>query len=155
MSRREELAAGLAAVHSRIARACDAAGRDPDGVTLVVVTKYFPASDVRLLADLGVADVGENRHQEAEAKFEECRLTPSTSHRVPESAVTRTHEPTSPPCVPPLKVIIRSSDPSGSSKTTALEESVSTANTPPIKRSPAAAVMVVLPPAADVTKTKV
>ena len=44
----------------------------PDEVTLVVVTKFFPASDVRLLADLGVTDVGENRHQEAEAKAAEC-----------------------------------------------------------------------------------
>lgn len=70
--RRQELAAGLAAVRERIAAACDEAGRDPDEITLVVVTKFFPASDVRLLADLGVTDVGENRHQEAEAKAEEC-----------------------------------------------------------------------------------
>ena len=53
-------------------RACAGAGRDADEVTLVVVTKFFPASDVRLLADLGVTDVGENRHQEAEAKAAEC-----------------------------------------------------------------------------------
>ncbi|WP_435741532.1 YggS family pyridoxal phosphate-dependent enzyme [Nocardioides sp. SYSU DS0663] len=70
--RRQELAAGLAAVRGRIAAACDEAGRQPDEVTLVVVTKFFPASDVRLLADLGVTDVGENRHQEAEAKAAEC-----------------------------------------------------------------------------------
>ena len=37
-----------------------------------MVTKFFPVSDVRLLADLGVTDVGENRHQEAEAKAAEC-----------------------------------------------------------------------------------
>ena len=37
-----------------------------------MVTKFFPASDVRLLADLGVTDVGENRHQEAEEKAAEC-----------------------------------------------------------------------------------
>ena len=37
-----------------------------------MVTKFFPASDVRLLADLGVTDVGENRHQEAEDKAAEC-----------------------------------------------------------------------------------
>ncbi|NHC23058.1 YggS family pyridoxal phosphate-dependent enzyme [Nocardioides sp. IC4_145] len=66
------MAAGLAAVRERIAAACDEAGRAPDEITLVVVTKFFPASDVRLLADLGVTDVGENRHQEAEAKAEEC-----------------------------------------------------------------------------------
>jgi pyridoxal phosphate enzyme (YggS family) len=70
--RRREIAAGLAAVHERIAGACREAGRDAGEVTLVVVTKFFPASDVRLLADLGVTDVGENRHQEAEAKAAEC-----------------------------------------------------------------------------------
>ena len=53
-------------------RACDEAGRADDDVALVVVTKFFPASDVRLLAELGVTDVGENRHQEAEAKAAEC-----------------------------------------------------------------------------------
>ncbi len=37
-----------------------------------MVTKFFPASDVRLLADLGVRDVGENRHQEAVDKAAEC-----------------------------------------------------------------------------------
>ncbi len=72
MSRREELATGLAAVRDRIARATAAAGRAPEEVSLVVVTKYFPASDVRLLAELGVVDVGENRHQEAEAKAADC-----------------------------------------------------------------------------------
>ncbi|GAA4108232.1 YggS family pyridoxal phosphate-dependent enzyme [Nocardioides fonticola] len=72
MSRAEELAANLAAVQARIATAATAAGRDPAEVGLVVVTKYFPASDVRLLAGLGVAEVGENRHQEAEAKAAEC-----------------------------------------------------------------------------------
>lgn len=71
-ARGEELAANLATVRGRIARACSAADRDPAGVELVVVTKFFPPSDVRILADLGVTDVGENRHQEAEAKAEEC-----------------------------------------------------------------------------------
>ena len=69
--RRDELATNLEAVRRRIAAACDDAGR-PDDVRLVVVTKFFPASDVRILADLGVTDVGENRHQEAEAKAAEC-----------------------------------------------------------------------------------
>jgi pyridoxal phosphate enzyme (YggS family) len=71
-ARRQEVAAGLAAVRERIATACAGAGRDPDDVCLIVVTKFFPASDVRLLADLGVTDVGENRHQEAEGKVAEC-----------------------------------------------------------------------------------
>ena len=70
--RRDQIAAGLVSVHERIAAACGDAGRDPGEVTLVVVTKFFPVSDVRLLAELGVSDVGENRHQEAEAKAAEC-----------------------------------------------------------------------------------
>lgn len=72
MSRREELAAGLEQTRTRIAAAVAGAGREPGSVDLVVVTKFFPASDVGLLADLGVTDVGENRHQEAEAKAAEC-----------------------------------------------------------------------------------
>ncbi len=70
--RRAEIEAGLAAVNERIEAACEAAGRSRDEITLVVVTKFFPASDVRLLADLGIRDVGENRHQEAVEKAAEC-----------------------------------------------------------------------------------
>jgi len=70
--RRAELATRLAAVRSRVSEACRRAGRPDDGVTLVVVTKTHPASDVGLLASLGVRDVGENRDQEAAAKHEEC-----------------------------------------------------------------------------------
>jgi pyridoxal phosphate enzyme (YggS family) len=70
--RRDQVAANLETVRGRIAAACSEAGRDPAEVRLVVVTKFFPASDVRLLAGLGVTDVGENRHQEAEAKAAEC-----------------------------------------------------------------------------------
>jgi pyridoxal phosphate enzyme (YggS family) len=80
MSRREEIANGLARVQERIARVCVDVDRDPDGVRLVVVTKTFPASDVRHLADLGVTDVGENRHQEAEAKAAECADLELTWH---------------------------------------------------------------------------
>ncbi len=71
-ARTDVLAANLDVVRRRIAAACAEAGRPEDDVSLVVVTKFFPASDVRLLADLGVTDVGENRHQEAEEKAAEC-----------------------------------------------------------------------------------
>ena len=47
--RREELRAGLDAVRGRIDAACAAAGRDPAEVTLVVVTKFFPRTDVDVL----------------------------------------------------------------------------------------------------------
>ena len=71
MTRLDELRSNLDVVRRRIADATESAGRT-DEVGLVVVTKFFPASDVRLLADLGVTDVGENRHQEAAAKAAEC-----------------------------------------------------------------------------------
>jgi pyridoxal phosphate enzyme (YggS family) len=70
--RRAEVAANLDRVRERIAAACERAGRLEDQVTLTVVTKFFPASDVRLLAELGIRHVGENRHQEAEAKAVAC-----------------------------------------------------------------------------------
>ncbi len=70
--RRTEIAANLETVRGRIAAACAGAGRSADEVTLVVVTKFFPAADVRILADLGVRTVGENRFQEASAKAAEC-----------------------------------------------------------------------------------
>ncbi len=66
--RTAEIAANLAAVRARIAAGCAAAGRDPATVTLVAVTKTFPVQDVRRLLALGVADIGENRDQEARVK---------------------------------------------------------------------------------------
>ncbi|QMU75916.1 YggS family pyridoxal phosphate-dependent enzyme [Streptacidiphilus sp. PB12-B1b] len=71
-ARREQLRANLASVEQRIAAACAAAGRSRDEVTLVVVTKTYPASDVKLLSGLGVEDVAENRDQDAAPKAEEC-----------------------------------------------------------------------------------
>jgi PLP dependent protein len=70
--RRAEIATRLKAVRERIGNACIAAGREAGEVTLVAVTKTFPASDVRLLYELGVRDVGENRDQEAAPKAAEC-----------------------------------------------------------------------------------
>ena len=69
--RRAELAARLAAVRERIEAACVAAGRDPDQVDLMAVTKTVPATDVALLLDLGLTLFGENRVQEAGAKVAE------------------------------------------------------------------------------------
>lgn len=68
MSRREQLAASLAALEDRLVTACSAAGRLRGDVLLVAVTKTRPVSDVELLRDLGVLDVGENRDQEAREK---------------------------------------------------------------------------------------
>jgi pyridoxal phosphate enzyme (YggS family) len=65
------LAERLQAVRTGIADAARAAGRTPEELTTIVVTKFHPASLVRELALLGVTDVGENRHQEAQAKAAE------------------------------------------------------------------------------------
>ncbi|MEU0548048.1 YggS family pyridoxal phosphate-dependent enzyme [Micromonospora sp. NPDC005979] len=69
--RRAELAAGLATVRARIADACVQAARDPADVTMIAVTKTYPAGDVVALAGLGVTDMGENRDQEAAGKAAE------------------------------------------------------------------------------------
>jgi PLP dependent protein len=69
--RRAELVTALGALRARIADACEAVDRDPRSVTLVAVTKTFPAADVAALARLGVTDFGENRDQEAVAKVGE------------------------------------------------------------------------------------
>jgi pyridoxal phosphate enzyme (YggS family) len=68
VNRRDEIAACLTAVRERITIACTSAGRDPAEVTLVAVSKTYPASDVLHLAALGVRDIGENRDQEAAPK---------------------------------------------------------------------------------------
>jgi pyridoxal phosphate enzyme (YggS family) len=65
------LAERLARVDGEIADAARAAGRDPAELTRIVVTKFHPAELVRELVELGVRDVGENRHQEAAAKAAE------------------------------------------------------------------------------------
>ncbi|MEU5277595.1 YggS family pyridoxal phosphate-dependent enzyme [Streptomyces asoensis] len=80
--RRGELAANLAKVEQRIADACAAAGRERDEVTLIVVTKTYPASDVRLLSGLGVRHVAENKDQDAAPKAAECSELPLSWHFV-------------------------------------------------------------------------
>ena len=67
----DSLAGRLAEVTGRVSDAARDAGRDPAEITTIVVTKFHPASLVAQLAELGVRDVGENRHQEAQAKAAE------------------------------------------------------------------------------------
>lgn len=59
---------GVAGVHARIAAACARAGRGVDEVTLIAVTKVFPAGYVEEAIAAGVTDIGENRVQEAREK---------------------------------------------------------------------------------------
>lgn len=74
-TRRAELAATLGAVRERLSHAARAAGRAPEEVTLVVVTKFFPSSDLRALVELGVTDLGESREQELAAKAADLRVS--------------------------------------------------------------------------------
>ncbi|MEF3404997.1 YggS family pyridoxal phosphate-dependent enzyme [Agromyces sp. CCNWLW203] len=67
----DSLAGRLAEVTGRVSDAARDAGRDPAEITTIVVTKFHPAALVAELAELGVRDVGENRHQEAQAKAAE------------------------------------------------------------------------------------
>lgn len=69
MTRTGELAGRLAEVRGRIEAAARRAGRDPSAVTLVAVTKTKPLEDLLAAYEAGVRDFGENRVQEAEAKF--------------------------------------------------------------------------------------
>lgn len=80
--RKGELAANLARVEERIAAACVAAGRPREDVTLIVVTKTYPASDVGMLAELGVRHVAENRDQDAAPKAAACADLPLNWHFV-------------------------------------------------------------------------
>lgn len=70
----------VALVNEGIADAARAAGRNIDDITTIVVTKFHPAQLVRDLYDLGVRNVGENRHQEAEAKAAELAPLDLTWH---------------------------------------------------------------------------
>jgi pyridoxal phosphate enzyme (YggS family) len=58
-------------IQDRIARACDSVGRDASSVTLVAVSKTYPASAIQELYDLGHRDFGESRLQELVPKVEE------------------------------------------------------------------------------------
>jgi len=67
-NRLSEIQSNLEIIQSRIESACTVAGRDISEITLIAVTKTYPAGDVDLLKQLGIENVGENRDQEASAK---------------------------------------------------------------------------------------
>jgi hypothetical protein len=68
IDRRSEIAGNLEAVREQISLAADRAGRSANEITLIAVTKTFPASDVEILKDLGVTNFGENRDSDAAPK---------------------------------------------------------------------------------------
>ncbi len=72
-NRLSEIQSNLGIIQTRIKNACSAAGRDISEITLIAVTKTYPASDVDLLKQLGIENVGENRDQEAASKKSEVK----------------------------------------------------------------------------------
>lgn len=80
--RRAYLSRRVSQTKARIADAAVRAGRSASDVTLIAVTKTWPSSDVRLLAALGVTDVGENKAKELVDKVAECQELPLTWHFV-------------------------------------------------------------------------
>ncbi len=72
VSLQADVAAGVALVRERIAGACERAGREPDSVTLIAVSKGQPAEAVQAAAKAGVRHFGENRIQEALPKIEQA-----------------------------------------------------------------------------------
>ena len=68
-----DIAENLAAVKARIAEAAEAAGRSPDEVALVAVGKAHSVGHVRRALEAGHRVFGENRVDEAEAKWPELR----------------------------------------------------------------------------------
>ena len=72
-ARHNEISQNLAAVEREICLAVEKSNRERSEITLIVVTKNFPASDVVHLYDLGIRNFGENRDQEAKAKVEEFK----------------------------------------------------------------------------------
>jgi pyridoxal phosphate enzyme (YggS family) len=78
--RESELADALTALRSRLAAAAKAASRKVDEIQLLPITKFFPATDVAILSNLGCAAFGESREQEAAVKVGEvARLLGGTS----------------------------------------------------------------------------
>ena len=80
MSRRDELADNYARLRDEVASAAAQAGRNIADIHIIAVTKTWPASDIRLLAELGMHDIGESRHQEASVKFDELHDLNLTWH---------------------------------------------------------------------------
>ena len=72
-NRLSEIQSNLEIIQTRIKNSCSAAGRDISEITLIAVTKTYPASDVDLLKQLGIENVGENRDQEASSKQAEVK----------------------------------------------------------------------------------
>ena len=81
-SRSDQLAANWLSVQKSVATACQVVGRNYEEITIIAVTKTWPASDIDLLAELGVTNIGENRDQEASVKSSQVTAQNLTWHAI-------------------------------------------------------------------------
>jgi len=72
-NRLADIQSNLEKINSRIAQACSRSKRNISEITLIAVTKTYPASDVDLLKQLGIENVGENKDQEASGKISQVK----------------------------------------------------------------------------------
>lgn len=72
-NRLANIQSNLEKINSRIAQACSRSKRNISEITLIAVTKTYPASDVDLLKQLGIENVGENKDQEASGKISQVK----------------------------------------------------------------------------------
>jgi pyridoxal phosphate enzyme (YggS family) len=72
-NRLKDIQSNLEKINSRIAEACSGSKRNISEITLIAVTKTYPASDVDLLKQLGIENVGENKDQEAVGKISQVK----------------------------------------------------------------------------------
>jgi pyridoxal phosphate enzyme (YggS family) len=78
----ETLRDRLETVRARIARAAERSRRDPAAITLLAVTKVFPASVIREAYDIGLREFGENYVQEFENKAPEVGALPGARYHL-------------------------------------------------------------------------
>jgi pyridoxal phosphate enzyme (YggS family) len=76
------IAANLARIRERIARAAERSGRRADEITLVAVSKTFPAMAIRTAFEAGLRHFGENRVQEWEGKRPDLTDLGATWHLI-------------------------------------------------------------------------
>ena len=72
-SRLIQLTENYQKIQSRIIEACNKSGRNTSDITVIAITKTYPAKDVDLLKRIGIENVGENKDQEASEKYKEVK----------------------------------------------------------------------------------
>lgn len=72
-SRLKEITENYQKIQSRILESCNKSGRNTSEITIIAITKTYPASDIDLLKTIGIENVGENKDQEASQKFKDVK----------------------------------------------------------------------------------